>query len=80
MLLPGEHGQLLGALVVAAAGAAAAAALALVPASPLHPPGGRRAGFPPLVGVSLRHGRQRVCVRVHRQLGKQHAPPSRPQV
>lgn len=67
-LLPGEHGQLLGAVVVVVVGSVAI--LPLFPASSLHPSSGGSccAGSPPLVGVSMRHG----C-----HLSKQRTPPSR---
>lgn len=78
VLVPGEHGQLLGAVIVAA-GWIAVTAIPLVPASPLHPPSSRCAGFPPLVGVSLRHGCQHVRMWVQRDLRNQHTPPSRPE-
>lgn len=76
-IVPGEHGQLLGAVVVAAAWVVVA--FSLVPASPLHPPSSRCAGFSSLVGVSLRHGRECVCMCVCGELRNQHTLPSRPE-
>lgn len=75
--VPGEHGQLLGAVVVAAGWVVVA--FSLVPASPLHPPSSGCAGFPSLVGVSLRHCRQCVCMHVCWELRNQHTLPSRPE-
>lgn len=69
LLIPGQHGQLLGAVVVVVAGQAVI--FPLLTLTSLHPlssnSSSSRAGSPPLVGVSLRHG----C---HRSRGR--TPPS----
>lgn len=58
LLIPGQHGQLLGAVVVVVAGEAVI--FPLLALTSLHPLSGNSnsslAGSPPLVGVSLRHG------------------------